>query len=327
MNCINHGDITAFAKYGVATSAGISAEIENAYIANCYSNGSVSSSNTGNLSAGFQISQYECENCEELNTGINNSADANAFISSYDSPEILLNWFDDSGVITLCGDYFSYPIAQHGNCHIYVFPEDSNKNYMLKIWTENSDVQSSISVVANSPIEVRGLTPDTEYLFELLSEDGAQSLDKGKFNTLIPNIILQASSIGYDNIEFKHSCDAKGVDSIKTQLLFNQSEMSPYSIELTDSVICVDSLDEETNYTAELAYYINGKEYHSDKIDVTTMAIIPEFGLISQTPYSLTIKCDNFEDIRKFHPGIYIERILSTMLSGAIRKAKVAFMN
>lgn len=307
LNCINHGKIKAFAKYGVATSAGISAEIENAYIANCYSDGAVSSTNTGNMSAGFKISQYECENSEELNIGINNPVDANAFISSYNSPETLLKWSDNMGVITLCDEYFTHPIAQHGSCHIFVYPEDSDKKYMLKIWSDDTPSQATISVIAKSPLEARNLTPDTDYHFEILSEDGAQFIDNGRFNTLSPNITFNTSYVGYDNIEFKHSCDAKGTDSIEAYLIFSNRELDREKILVSDTIIAVNGLDEESNYSAELAYYINGKEYISDKINVSTRAIVPQFSLISQSPYSLTLKCDNFEEIKKYNPVLYIK--------------------
>lgn len=307
LNCINHGKISAFAKYGIATSAGISADIENAYIANCYSAGSVSSTNTGNMSESFQIPQYEYENSEELNAGINNITDANSFISTYDSPETLLKWSEDTGTVTLCDTYFSLPIAQHGSSSIFVYPEDLEKRYTLKIWENDNSSQEAISLISDSPLEARGLTPETDYYYEILSEDGAQFLDNGRFHTLSPDIRFYTSSIGYDSLEFKHFCDAKGVDELETYLIFGKSELDPKKFEATDSTINVAGLDEETSYTAKLLYYLNGKEYLSDKINVSTKAIVPQFSLISASPYSISLKCDNFEELEKYHPVLYIE--------------------
>lgn len=304
INCINHGNITVFARFGVATGAGISAEIENAYIANCYSNGSVSSTNTGNMSASFQIPQYECENSKELNNGISNADDANAFISTFDSPETLLRWIYND-VLTLKDDYFAYPIAQHGNCQIFVYPDGSDRKYLLKISEISS--QKSFSTISSSPIESRGLSPDADYCFEVLSEDGTQLLDKGKFKTLRPNVSLNTTFIGYDNIEFSHSCDAKGVDKIEANLFFYSDEQDYKTILVQDSTINISNLDEETNYFAELVYSINGIECKSNKINVITRAIVPQFSLISQSPYSLTLKCDNYEDIKNFIPALHVE--------------------
>jgi|GEM_PF-2509449 len=308
LNCINHGNISVFAKYGIATGAGISAELENAYIANCYSMGSISASNSGNLSASFRIPQYEFENCEELNTSIDNSTDANAFITLYDSPKTLLKWIDSTDGVTLNNDYLSHPITQHGSCNVYVYPENSNRQYTLKIWTKDKTSTDTISITSKSPIEARGLKPDTNYYFELLSKDNTQTLDKGTFTTLSPSIILTASSIGYDKIEFKQFCDAKGVDKIDASLLFYGKEQNPTKIEVLDSIIMVSGLDEEKNYSANLIYTLNGKEYRSSQIDITTKSIIPHFSLVSNTPYSLTLKCDNFEEIKDFSPSIYVEK-------------------
>lgn len=307
LNCINHGNISVFAKYGVATGAGISAEIENAYIANCYSNAAISCTHTGSMSAEFKIPLYKCENSEELNVGINNPTDANAFISSYDSPETLLKWSDDKGIISLIDDYFSHAIAQHGNCNIFVFPDNSEKKYNLKIWTNNSKSEPILTLTSCSPIEVRGLTPDSNYYFEILSEDGTQFLDNGIFKTLSPTIDFNLTSTGYDNLTFNHSCNARGIDSIETQLIFGAENQTQRDIAVTDSIIFVDELDEATKYSAQLIYRINGKEYKSIKIDSSTKSIIPQFSLLSRTPYSLTIKCDNFEELKKYSPAVYIE--------------------
>lgn len=307
LNCINHGDISVFAKYGVATGAGVSAEIENAYIANCYNMGAISSTNTGNMSAGFRISQYECENSEELNTEINNSIDANAFISSYSSPETLLKWIDDEDRITLSSDYLSYPVAQHGTCNVYVYPENLDKQYTLKIWTKDDKSAEMVSVTSKSPIEARGLKPDTDYYFEILSEDNMQILDNGNFSTLSPNIKFTASSIGYDKVEFKQFCDAKGIDDIGISLFFYDNEQDSRKIEVLDSIVVIGNLDEETEYCADLVYTLNGKKYSSGKINIKTNPIIPLFSLVSSTPYSLTLKCDNFEELKDFDPCLYVE--------------------
>ncbi len=307
LNCINHGNISVFAKYGIATGAGISAEIENAYIANCYSNCSISCSNSGNMSAKFQIPQYEFENSEELNVGIDNASDANAFISTYDSPETLLKWSDNAGVLTLCSDYFSHPIAQHGNCKVFVYPDDNEKVFIIKVRINNSNSNPVISASSKSPIEVRGLTPDTDYYFEVYSEDGGTSVDNGNFRTLSPAISFNTSSVGYDNMIFKHSCDVKGVDNLRAELHFNNGGQSQRIIEVSDSIVSVNGLDEEMNYSAQMLYQINGKEYKSEIISTSTKAIIPQFSLISQTPYSLTLRCDNFEELKNYNPVLYIK--------------------
>jgi uncharacterized protein YjdB len=307
LNCINHGNISVVAKYGIATGAGISAEIENAYIANCYSNAAISCTHTGNMSAEFQITQYECENSEELNTGITNPAEANAFISSYDSPETLLRWSDDNGINTLLADYFSHPIALHGNCNIYVYPEDIERKYMLNVWINGCKSEPIITLFSNSPLEARGLTPDTDYYFEILSEDGTQFLDNGNFRTLSPTIDFNITSIGYDNLMFSHSSNAQGIDTIDAQLLFGVNNQELRNIAVDDNIIFIDGLDEETEYSAQIIYRINGKEYNSNKIISSTKAIIPQFSLLSQTPYSLTLKCDNFEELRKYSPAIFIK--------------------
>ena len=306
-NCINHGNITVFAKYGIATGAGISAEIENAYIANCFSNASISCSHTGNMSSEFQISQYECENSEELNSGINNPSDANAFISSYDSPETLLRWTDNEGTISLLGDYFSHPIAQHGSCNVFVYPEEPQKYYTLKIWTNVSRSEPIASLSSKSPLEARGLIPDTDYYFEVFSEDGTTFLDNGNFRTLSPTIQFNATSIDYDNITFNQSCGVQGVDTFEATLLFGSNEQDLRNISVTDSIISVNGLDEESEYSAQILYKINGKEYKSDKIISSTKSIIPQFSLLSSSPYSLTLKCDNFEELKRFSPSIFIE--------------------
>ncbi|PWB01275.1 hypothetical protein C5O23_10105 [Duncaniella muris] len=307
INCINHGDIFVAAKYGVATGAGISAEIKNAYIANCYNLGAISTIHTGNMSAEFSIPQYNCENSEELNTEISNITDANAFIALYDSPVTLLKWVYDTGIITLSSNYLSHPIAKHGSCWVYVYPEDSDKQYRLKIWAKDETLVETISKTSRSPIMIMGLQPDTEYYFEIYSEDNTQFLDNGNFKTLKPNIAIIASSIGYDKIEFKQSCDAKGISDIDAYLLFHDKEQNSKKIEVIDSTIIVGGLDEETEYFAELIYTLNGKVYKSNQINVTTKPIIPQFSLISRTPYSLTLKCDNFEELKDFVPCLYAE--------------------
>lgn len=307
LNCINHGNISVFAKYGVATGAGISAEIENAYIANCYSMGAISSTNTGNLSSEFRIPQYECKNCEEINVGTNSSVLANAFIALYDSPETLLKWFDDTDGVTLSGEYFSYPVARHGTCNVYVYPEDSDKQYTLRIWTKDDTPVEKMSVASKSPIEARGLTPDTEYYYEISSDNDTKIVEKGNFRTLIPNISIVASSIGYDNIKIKPYCNIEGVDDVDAYLFLYEKEQNPRIIAVLDSVIVVDALDEETDYSASILYKLNGKDYQSSRINITTKPIIPKFSLVSSTPYSLTLKCDNYEELKDFSPCLYVE--------------------
>lgn len=238
---------------------------------------------------------------------MNNASDANAFISSYDCPETLLKWIDNSGVLTLCGDYFSHHIAQHGNCKIYVYPEDSEKEFSIKVWLNKSNSQPVISATSKSPLEARGLMPDTDYYFEVYSEDGGTNIDSGNFRTLSPTISFNTSSIGYDNIIFKHFCDVKGVDNLNAYLHFNDEGQSLRIIEVSDSIVNVNSLDEEINYSAQMVYQINGKEYKSEKINTSTKAIIPRFSLVSQTPYSLTLRCDNFEELKKYNPVVYIK--------------------
>lgn len=226
LNCINHGAISAFSKYGIATSSGIGSDIENAYIANCYSLGSVSSMNTGNMSAGFEIPQYQCENCEQ------------------------------QGVRPL----------------------------------------------------IRHLAPGCDYRYEILSADEMQVLDRGKFTTMTPVIEFASTSVGYDNIEYTHSCDAKGADDIDAFLFFGETGKEAQERLVAGSTISVEDLDEETSYTAELAYCVNGKEFRSKIINVTTKAIIPQFSLVSSTTSSLTLKCDNFEELQKFNPVLHIEK-------------------
>lgn len=317
LNCINHGNISVFAKYGVATGAGISAEIENAYIANCYSTGAISCTNTGNMSDSFRFPQYKFENSEELNNGINNVIDANAFISTYDSPETLLKWIDSTDGVTLSSDYFAHPVALHGSCNIYVYPENLDEHYSLKIWAKDDIGTETVAAESRSPIEVRGLRPETDYSFEVYSKANGQLLDNGVFKTLKPNIDLITFSVGYDNVVFRQLCDAKGADEVETYVLFGENEQQLKRIEVADTVVSVGGLDEETNYMAELVYTINKKEYRSDKVQVSTNAIVPQFSLLSATPYSLTLKCENIDDLKDFNPELYVESPMLYDIGGA----------
>lgn len=307
INCINHGKISSFAKYGVATAAGISAEIENAYIANCYSSGSVSSTNIGNLSAGFQIPQYECENSEELNSGIDNTADANAFVSTYVSPEKLLGWIDTDAGVVLKSDYFSYPVPKHGACSVYIYPEEPTSRFTLIVAPDDGMSATQCAEAVGSPIYVNGLLPDTRYSYDVISVDKFETLDNGGFSTLKPQITLKPSEIGYDQVTLEQACDASGIDNMECYLRFYNGSKDALQIDVSSSEVFIEDLDEATTYSAEMVYLLNSVEFKSEKISFSTKTITPKYTLLEATPYSLALKCENYEELKPFGPCIYIK--------------------
>lgn len=304
-NCINHGNISATAHYDIATSAGISMELTKCYVANCYSDGSVSSTilgGTGN--SAFQISQYEYDDCQIMNNA-KGVAEANEFISGTQDLDCnLLTWIIQDNKVDFMDSFLSYPIPSHGDCSFYVFPKDS-RIYELTI--TGGVCLNGNNGQGNSPMKIKGLQPGSKYSYTLRDNSG-EFTDYGKFSTLSPTFAFSVSDVHYDQLTIHHSYGAQGLDSYSCNLKISNLNTSEFNmVNLNDTVSVLNQFDEETSYALQLKYSLNGKEYSGKIINVTTKTISPEFSLIKSTPYSLRLKCDNYDELKVYNPRIYIE--------------------
>ena len=305
-NCINKGDIVSYSQYGIATAAGVCPDIENCSLANLYSSGSVSAQRVGGTGTQtFEIHDYEYDSQSiELNK-VEGLEQANSFVESDNSSKTrLLAWKQDDDGYSLSDYFYTFVEPSHGCVDFSIFFDTNNILYQVIV--TNDETGRQYCYTGESPIRITQLYPNTSYSYDIHGITD-ESYDEGKFTTLSPNIVITTSSIGYDKIEFKQFCDAKGVDDIRAHLVFYDKENNPTKIEGLDSIIVVNERDEETDYSAYLEYMLNGKEYRSSPIDVTTNPIIPLFSLVSRTPYSLTLKCDNFEELKDFNPCLYVD--------------------
>lgn len=304
-NCINHGNISATSHYDIATSAGISSNLTKCYVANCYSDGNVSSmvlGGTGNKA--FQISQYGYDDCQIMNNAISVD-EANEFVSGTQDLECnLLKWIIRDDKIDFMDLFLSYPIPSLGDCSFYVFSDDS-RIYELTI-TGGVCLNGNKSK-GNSPLRIRGLQPECEYSYTLRDNSG-NFTDYGKFSTLSPTFTFSVSDVHYDKMTIHHSYGAQGLDSYFCNLMISNLNISESNVvNLSDTVSVLKQFDEDTSYALQLKYSFNGKEYSSKIINVTTKAISPEFSLIKSTPYSLRLRCDNYDELKVYNPRIYIE--------------------
>lgn len=304
-NCVNHGNISATAHYDIATSAGISMELTKCYVANCYSDGSVSSTVLGGTGdRAFQISQYEYGDCQIMNNA-KGVAEANEFIfGTQDLDYNLLTWIIQDNRIDFMDSFLSYPIPSHGGCSFYVFPENS-RIYELVI--TDGVCRKGNNAQGSSPVKIRGLQPESKYSYTL-RDDSGEFTDYGNFSTLSPTFTFSVSDVHYDQLTVHHSYGAQGLDSYSCNLKITNLDTSESDmVNLNDTVSVLDQFDEETSYALQLKYSLNGKEYSGKIINVTTKTVSPEFSLLKSTPYSLRLKCDNYDELKVYNPRIYIE--------------------
>ena len=303
-NCINHGDIVSYSQYGIATAAGCCPDIVNYSIANIFNSGNVSANSVGGTGTqSFEIPDYKFSNSVEL-CKVENLEQVNLFVESDNSSKVqLLKWIQDDSIYSLCDIFCSYAETLHGSVNLYIFLDENNTSYNVNVIDDITGKQHTIQ--GESPIRITHLQPETKYKYVIYGINN-QNYDKGFFTTLTPNIII-SSNVGYDKIYINQFCDAKGIDNFDANLSLYSDNKKIKSLEVNDSTIVINDLDEETEYTVEILYTLNGKDFKSGKITAKTMSIIPQFRLISNSPYSLTLKCNNYTDIKKFNPRLYLE--------------------
>ncbi len=316
MNCINHGTISAMSHYDSATSAGIAMNISKCKVGNCMSDGSISASSVGGVGKGFQIATYEYEDCEILNT-YQTPEEVNSFLETFEANYGLLKWTLNSDLkIDFLEDFLTHAVATHGSAQIFVFPESSS-DYVFICAVEGEDAQRVVSSTA--PFEIRSLQPETLYVYEVQGENYSE---KGSFQTLTPVLEFSTTEITYDAIEFIQKCTASGVDDMECEVEYNDTVIR---LDASLSRFVIEGLDENTNYSFSLSYTLNGKRYKSNTLEVSTLPIVPSFSLIASSPYSLILKCENAEEIRKFNPQLFVQAPLYYTPGEAIEGEDIVF--
>lgn len=307
-NCINDGNISSHSTYGIATAAGVSSVIENASIANLYSSGSVSAKS-------FEIQDYEVEdNSIELSKAFS-VEQANSFILADNSSKLkLLDWTYNGNCIELVNPFYTLAIPSHGCIDVYVFSDTLNAVYNLTVINNETDQTSNI--IGSAPLRISHLTPTTTYDYHIIRTID-NSIDSGNVSTLSPVLSFQVNDIGYDSISVRHDCVVNGVDDIAANLLIYEDDNIYTQIEVIDTTFIINNLDEETEYGIECVYVINGKEFKLPRTSIFTKSITPIFNLISATPYSLKLKCENFNEIQKFNPKLYVDSPESYIFGGS----------
>lgn len=316
-NCINHGHISSKAKYAIATAAGICATIKNSFIANMYSDGSVSAQRVGGTAtAAFEIPLFEKDSNSTLLSSVTSLDDANEFIDSYkETSESLLKWAKIDSKMDFVKNFFTYAIPQHGCVDIYVFDNIKNEyNCVL------SDAQGNriSTVVSKSPIHIAKLLPAQEYQYTV-EDNSVEYVEASNFVTQTPNIEFSLVETAYDRITFKQNCDAKGVDNTSATLrVYSKSLNESHNFPIDSlGLITAFNLEEDSSYVANVAYKLNGCEFVSNDISIKTLPIAAELSLNSATPYSLSLKCDNFEDIRTYQPKVFISNVTKYEFGGS----------
>lgn len=306
-NCINHGNIKSTAHYAVATSAGICMDLNKCYVANCTSFGSVSATVLGGTgTSSFQISDYEYEDCIIYNTS-KTVEDANVYITeNYNSEQPLLKWYiNDEGIIDLYESFISYPVPMHGNCSVHIFPK-TDEIFQIEICGDNN-VGNRI-FESKSPIIINNLTPSTKYKY-IGKSFNSDYIETGEFITRTPNIGFTIDDIQYDRVTVSQTCNAQGVEAYSCKIIFTTSESVSFSYPIKNNTCIIEGLEEGAAYSVHLVYSLNGKLFKSDLQNITTQAISPQFSLMNATPYSLKLKCTNYELLKKYSPRLYIENL------------------
>lgn len=317
LNCINHGSISSKAKYAIATAAGICATINNSFIANMYNDGSISAQRVGGTAtASFEIPLFEKDSNSTLLSSVTSLEDANEFIDSYKESSVsLLKWSKMDDKMDFVKNFFTYAIPQHGCVDIYVFNNiESEYNCVL------SDIQGNrlSNVLSKSPIHITKLSPAQEYQY-IVEDNKVNYIEVGSFATQTPIIEFSLVKASYDKILFKQNCDAKGVDNTSATLrVYSKSLNESYNFPIDSlGLITAFELEEDSSYIANVAYNLNGCEFNSNDISVKTLPINAELSLDLATPYSLSLKCDNIEDILTYQPKIYISNVTKYEFGGS----------
>jgi len=305
-NCINKGDIISYSQYGIATAAGICPDIVNCYIANLYSSGSTSAHVIGGTAnQPFEIHSYEFDDQSTELCKFETIEKANLFISEDKTSKIkLLNWKKADEKVELCGSFYAYAEPTHGSVEIEFFFDDINFTYNVKL--QNNETGEKSLYFGNAPFLIRQLLPETSYSYEIVGTNDKTS-EIGTFTTLIPNIEAKFVSAGYDTLTVKQNCDVRGVDDIEKKMYVYKDGYEIQDFIVTDSIVVVKELEEGCKYSANVVYNFNGKEYISKKIETNTKAITPQFSLICASHYTLTLKCDNYIELKKYNPCLYVE--------------------
>lgn len=302
-NCINHGAISAMAHYDIASAAGLSVDLNKCNIANCYSDGSVSAQRVGGTATqAFKIPLYECEDCNIINN-VSSITDANDYIASIDNERDLLLWANINNRIDLIDKLYSYPMPLCGACMIFLFNYDAEIGYNITLQNiENRELDlAGVNVGVISK-----LAPETEYDYRITAE--GQVVGKGNFITLKPEFRTTIDDISYESFCLHSVCLAAGVQCRNlTAYVFYKGELCQNQI-INDSIFVVGGLDEDCTYKIELEYDLNGKKYHPFSQSVKTKSITPKFNLLNSTTYSLVLQCENYKELAKYSPSLFLEQ-------------------
>lgn len=306
-NCINHGEILSIAKYDIATAAGIAMELNKCYIANCYSDGSVSAQRTGGTATqAFTISQYEAED-SDIKNNPTSIEEANEFI--FGSPQTettLLKWYMNNEKIGLEEKFISYPLARHGDCDLFIFSDKEN-NFLKTEITNSETGKSSVYTTSNSPIRLSHLYPTTSYTYEIQDIEN-QFVETGNFKTLTPQFSFSIKQTGYEDMQVSYNYEAMGIELFEAQLSIENTSNHEKEIRfLTDTVSFVNELIEDTPYSLQIIYNLNGKSFSSQILNANTLAITPKFKLLEKTPYSIKMLCENLQELIQYKPRIFLD--------------------
>ena len=326
-NCINHGDVVSKAQYDIATAAGIAMELTKCYIANCYSDGSVSAQRVGGTATqAFTIPQYECADSEIRSSATTPDA-ANAYIATQTGAATpLLQWYLNNDKSDLRDDYLTFPVARHGDCNIYIFPKEAYGPFYIT-YTSEEDGISYNDASSSSIIYLGRLLPDSHYSYQVRFPQG-DYVENNVFDTAKPTLTFSMTETSYDRISFAAGCDATGVTDIKAVLTIDSDADASRVVTLPaecDSCVA-DNLEENCWHTFRLVYTLNGKEFGSTILKAMTLAVRPKFSLQSATPYSLTLKCDNYEELKRFSPGVYLDKYLIYTADGPVEAGPKSFL-
>lgn len=309
-NCINHGNISSSAKYATATAAGISATIINSYVANMYNDAPVSAQRVGgSATSDFEIKLYETDSKSTILSSVENCDEANDFIMSYkDSKETLLAWNKDVDKFNFISKFFTYAIPQHGCVDLYMFDNNQNNEYLCEIFNNNNQKISSSK--GYNKIRIGHLFPNEQFQYFVYDSFSDYS-EKGSFKTLDPQISFSVVNVSYDNITFNHSCNVNGVDDMYANIIIKNTPSTQqilYSVNSSDNST-VSGLEEDSMYIASITYFLNGKQFVSKDLLVSTQPISAELSQVDATPYSLIIKCDNIKDIKAYSPKLFFPKL------------------
>lgn len=202
---------------------------------------------------------------------------------------------------------------------IYVFDNIENEYNCVLADAQGNKIST---VVSKSPIHIAKLLPAQEYQYTV-DDISVNYVEAGNFVTQTPKIEFSLVETSYDQITFKQNCDAKGVDNTSATLrVYSKSLNASHNFPIDSlGLITAFNLEEDSSYIAKVAYNLNGCEFVSNELSVKTLPIAAELSLNSATPYSLSLKCDNFEEIHTYQPKIFISKVTKYEFGGSKQEA------